>query len=205
MTDLEEQYRLRRLEVLSPVASLIEERFKDILDGIPRIDRICSRAKSTDRFVAKAVSVTNGELNYKNPLVDIQDQIGVRVIVFYKSDIDRIIPEVEKYFRRIEVKSLVPESEYEFGYWGRHYLLLVPTDLVPEGRDLDCPTVFELQIKTLFQHAWAEANHDLEYKSMYGDLSSSEKRQVAFTAAQAWGADEHFDALFKARLERKSG
>lgn len=55
---------------------------------------------------------------------------------------------------------------------------------------------FELQIKTLFQHAWSESEHDLGYKPTT-TLSSDQKRRLAFTAAQAWGADQIFDELFK--------
>jgi len=47
---------------------------------------------------------------------------------------------------------------------------------------------FELQIKTLFQHAWAESEHDLAYKPVE-DLPKDQRRRVAFVAAQAWGAD----------------
>ena len=53
---------------------------------------------------------------------------------------------------------------------------------------------FELQIKTLFQNAWSEANHDLGYKPER-ELSKDEKRKIAFTSAQAWGADMIFDEL----------
>jgi ppGpp synthetase/RelA/SpoT-type nucleotidyltranferase len=55
---------------------------------------------------------------------------------------------------------------------------------------------FELQIKTLFQHAWSEAEHDLGYKPTT-ILTSAQKKRLAFTAAQAWGADQIFDELFR--------
>jgi len=54
-------------------------------------------------------------------------------------------------------------------------------------------------VKTLFQHAWSEAGHDLAYKPAT-PLSSLQKRQLAFTAAQAWGADQIFDALSRELL-----
>lgn len=64
----------------------------------------------------------------------------------------------------------------------------------------DClPEFFELQIKTLFQHAWSEAEHDLAYKPELGELDEVELRKLAFTAAQAWGADEIFEDLFQGR------
>jgi putative GTP pyrophosphokinase len=105
--------------------------------------------------------------------------------------------EIEKYFRYIESKKIVPESESEFGYEGRHFILFVPEDLIDEALERDASVeFFELQIKTLFQHAWSEAEHDLGYKPS-GKLTSDQKRRLAFTAAQAWGADLIFDEMFR--------
>ena len=61
---------------------------------------------------------------------------------------------VKKYFTPIEFKDHIPESEWEFGYFGRHYVLVLPTDVISEGMDRELiPGFFELQVKTLFQHA----------------------------------------------------
>lgn len=50
------------------------------------------------------------------------------------------------------------------------------------------PETFELQVRTLFMHAWAEPQHNLGYKSP-GDLSKEHRRHLAWIAASAWGAD----------------
>jgi putative GTP pyrophosphokinase len=54
-------------------------------------------------------------------------------------------------------------------------------------------------VKTLFQHAWSEAEHDLGYKRGSTPFSAEGKRKIAYTSAQAWGADHIFDELFRAR------
>jgi putative GTP pyrophosphokinase len=91
----------------------------------------------------------------------------------------------------------VPDSEREFGYEGRHFILFLPRDVFKdEENESAVISFFELQIKTLFQHAWSESEHDLGYKPTT-TLSSDQKRRLAFTAAQAWGADQIFDELFK--------
>jgi putative GTP pyrophosphokinase len=102
-----------------------------------------------------------------------------------------------KYFRHIEEAKIEPETEAEFGYFGRHYILSLPEDVVPTGIPLEAaPKVFEVQIRTLFQHAWSEAEHDIGYKPAR-DLNAEQKRRFAFSAAQAWGADLIFQELYR--------
>ena len=163
MTELRQIYEARYNNVLISVADHLEVYIKDVFTDFQRIDRIVARAKSIDRFMEKAHKSVNGNPKYTNPLDQIQDQIGARIVTFYKDDVNRVSDEVQKYFRNIEAQNIIPESDSEFGYFGKHYVLLFPTDIsynLPEGT----PPFFELQIKTLFQHSWSEANHDLGYK-----------------------------------------
>lgn len=206
MSQLEKAYRERYGSVLVPLARAIECQLCDYLGATPRIDRVSARAKSVDRFLEKANIRINREPKYSEPLRQIQDQIGARVITFYSSDIQRISEIVQKYYRPIESREIVPDSEWEFGYFGTHFILLVPADLIDPSVDSSLiPEFFELQIKTLFQHAWSEANHDLGYKPNLVPLDADAQRRLAFTSAQAWGADRVFDELFQERSNRACG
>jgi len=158
------------------------------------LDRVSARAKEVDRFLEKAARQEGGRRKYTDPLNQIQDQLGARVVTFYLSDVEKISATIEEYFGSIEVQHVVPDSPHEFGYEGKHYILFIPQDVRIASEDEECPTFFELQIKTLFQHAWGEADHDLTYKPS-GPLTSDQRRRVAFTAAQAWGADRIFAEL----------
>jgi|ERR1043166_202526 ppGpp synthetase/RelA/SpoT-type nucleotidyltranferase len=200
MNELEAAYRHRFDAVLNRVASGIELQLREYFAGVPRLDRINARAKSVERFMGKALTVEKGMRKYSEPLRQIQDQIGARIITFYISDVGRIAEIVEKYYRPIESKIIVPDSEWEFGYFGRHYILVVPSDVIDPLMDKAAiPEFFELQIKTLFQHAWPEANHDLGYKPGSVPLTSDAVRRLAFTSAQSWGADRMFEELFRQR------
>jgi putative GTP pyrophosphokinase len=200
------RYQLRSSAVLEPLASRLESHLREQLEGVDRIDRIQTRAKAVDRFVAKSEKETDGIRKYSDPFSQIQDQIGARVIVFYLSDVEAVSQKISRYFRHIEKRDLIPESESEFGYFGLHYVLRIPTDILDPTWDKNLvPEFFELQIKTLFQHAWSEANHDLGYKSFNGELSSNDKRKMAWASAQAWGADQIFDELFSAPIGRDHG
>ena len=197
MSSLDDEYRRRFDRVLVTLAEALEKHLKDTLQGEARIDRVSARAKAVDRFVAKAIATEGGRPKYTDPLQQIQDQLGARIVTFYLSDTERIAAIVERYYRRVEARVVVPNSEAEFGYFGRHYILLIPSDLTPSGAGASlAPDFFELQIKTLFQRAWAEANHDLGYKPLSGPLAPDAKRRMAYTSAQAWGADRMFNELF---------
>jgi putative GTP pyrophosphokinase len=190
------EYRRRYDAHLQAIAARLETHIKDCIRDVSNVDRVSARAKNPDRFAVKAQSKYEmGRPRYSHPLSEVQDQIGARITVFYLNDVTRISQVMERYFRPIEQRELVPESEWEFGYFGRHFILALPRDVVPEPVPLEqVPTFFELQIKTLFQHAWSEANHDLGYKAPR-PLSSDENRRLAYTAAQAWGADRLFEEL----------
>jgi len=197
MNSVREAFAARRERVILPLVPRMEAHLKSLFDGYPRIDRVSVRAKSVDRFVAKAEKQENGKPKYNDPLNQIQDQLGARIVMFYNADVDKLAAEIKKYFRYIESIQIVPDSEHEFGYEGHHFILFIPSDLVDdEVADDENIDFFELQIKTLFQHAWSEADHDLGYKPST-ELSPDQKRRLAFTAAQAWGADMIFDELFR--------
>jgi ppGpp synthetase/RelA/SpoT-type nucleotidyltranferase len=200
MRELENIYRQNLVNALMPIARALEQQLNDYLKPEPRIDRIAARAKSLDRFLAKAHAAKDGMPKYSEPLRQIQDQIGARIVTFYRADVERVSTIVQRYYTPVESRDVVPDSEWEFGYFGRHYILLMPSDVIPNGIDKSlAPEFFELQIKTLFQHAWSEANHDLGYKPGATPLNADEIRRLAFTSAQAWGADRIFDELFRER------
>jgi ppGpp synthetase/RelA/SpoT-type nucleotidyltranferase len=192
---LSSQYQRRYSEVLVDTADRLREYIKGLFSDIERVDAVVARAKSPDRFLAKAAKLNeDGFPKYSDPINQIQDQIGARVTVFYLADVGIVKSEAERYFSFIESKSKFPERDSEFGYFGAHMILKLPDDVIDDHHSSSCPEFFELQIKTLFQHAWSEAHHDLGYKAPR-PLTGLERRQVAFSAAQAWGADQIFEQL----------
>jgi len=196
MSDAVAEYRRRHGAFLPDVARRLEVLVRECLGNVQRVDRVTARAKDPSRFAAKAAKLNDdGTPMYPAPLTEMQDLLGVRVVVFYKDDVGRIDDAIQVYLRPIEHQNIVPDDESKFGYFGCHLILPVPRDVIPEDVPVDeVPRFFELQIKTLFQHAWSEADHDLGYKAPTA-LSREQQRRIAFTAAQAWGADEVFEQL----------
>ena len=208
MSSLRSKYQRRFDAVLTPAARKLEALLTDYISGsdpLPHIDRIGSRPKSVARFLEKAGKKGKkaGSLKYDDPLGQIQDQIGARVIVFYRDDIPRVRERIERYFQPAELKSKEPQKSAEFGYFGFHYILMLPDDVVPaNAQPKDTPAFFELQIRTLFQHAWSEGGHDMAYKAPR-KLTKEEKRLLAYSSASAWGADKAMQDLFDAIVAGK--
>ncbi|WP_175656724.1 GTP pyrophosphokinase [Burkholderia ambifaria] len=190
------EYSRRYANILSPLAMGLMSFLNQRLDGIKHIDRVSTRAKDPVRFLAKAVKENGGKRKYSDPFSEIQDQVAARITVFYLSDVEVVEIAIMKYFNRIEANSVIPDSPKQFGYEGRHLVLAIPEELFEDEEHHGAPDFFELQIKTLFQHAWGEAEHDLSYKPT-SPLTELQAREIAFTAAQAWGADQMFAKLAK--------
>jgi len=192
---LSDEYRSRYEEILVPLARRIEAHLKDRIE-YPRIELIRCRAKTPESFIIKSKNVdVYGEPRYSDPLNQIQDQLGARIVTYYRTDIKPISDIVKDYYGSIEEKDVVPDSEKEFDYEGKHYILLIPEAVLTDKIDRTCcPHYFELQIKTLFQHAWAQADHNIAYKPSI-KLTRAQRRIVACASAQAWGADHFFEIL----------
>ena len=93
-----------------------------------------------------------------NSLADLTDILGLRVITFYIDDVDKVASAVERLFDIDWENSVDKRKIHEidsFGYLSLHYICKVP----------DFPYRFEIQMRTLLQHAWANMDHDTGYKS----------------------------------------
>lgn len=153
----------KRFKVLELTAKRIESEIASVLKGIKRVDGITSRAKSVESFIEKAGRIENNSPKYSYPLEEILDQIGVRVIVLYLTDAEIVTGKLLKHFTEIENMKKEETDPARFGYESRHCICVIPPDIRLEN---NCSIkFFELQVCTVFQHAWAAANHDLGYKA----------------------------------------
>lgn len=188
---------IARFSVLTETATKLQFYLKELMSDFPRIDSVTSRAKDPDRYFAKATKTDKeGKVKYDEPRFSIQDQIGARINVLYLSDVECVRNHLTTHMKYIEETSKSPDDDAAFGYFGYHFIFQTPDDIISDDHKDAVPEFFELQIKTLFQHAWSETHHDIGYKAPR-QLTSDESRNIAFTAAQAWGADKIFEELAK--------
>lgn len=190
---LRQQYE-NRLPLLERVAAGLERVVRDALADVRRVDRISFRAKKTDSFVEK---VFEDREHYSDPLSEVEDQVAGRVLVFFIPDIEIVKQRLQTTFSPVESEHKHPKRDAEFAYESHHLVCVIPPIVLPPGWEAlrSPPRTFELQVRTLFMHAYAEPEHDLKYKSA-AELPAEIRRELAWIAASAWGADHAFHRVW---------
>ena len=86
---------------------------------------VTGRAKTISSFAAKAARVENGEPSFTDPLTEITDQIGVRVITYVHSDVAAVVDLLGDQVVIHDDRDMGREtaSEGRFGYASRHLLV----------------------------------------------------------------------------------
>ena len=148
---------------------------------------------------------------YITPLKEITDLAGVRVITYFPSDIEKILPLITENFVIDTANSIDKRRATDpsmFGYASVH-LVVEFTDSrlnLPEYaffKGMKC----EIQVRTILQHAWAEIEHDIVYKS-HDDIPFELRRKFASLAGLLEIADREFETLksdeLKVRKEIKN-
>lgn len=130
-----------------------------------------------------------------NCLDDITDIIGSRIITYYSDDVDKIADIIEHEFI-VDVKNTIDKRKSmdpdRFGYMSLHYVCQfspkrtsLPEYSRFEGRK------FEIQIRSILQHTWAEIEHDAGYKSQIG-IPKDIKRYFSRLSGLLELADDEF-------------
>ena len=149
----------------------------------------------------KSEEALRNKVMYKNKyshLDEITDILGVRIITLFENDVDTILGLLEKTFEVCEIvdkRKKERSSRIEFGYNSLHVIV--------KFTDARCSLVeyqkyqdirFEIQLRTVLQHAWAEVEHGLGYKSYY-EPPMSVKRKLNRLAATLEILDEEFENI----------
>lgn len=147
---------------------------------------VTGRVKAVSSFAEKAGRMADGKPLYAEPLREITDQVGVRVITYAQSDVDAVAELLADQVVVVDDRDMGREtaSEGRFGYASRHLLLEL------DGRPV------QVQIRTVLQHAWAEFEHDIRYKGqMPAEHARDFDRRFTLAAGLLELADREFSAI----------
>jgi predicted RNase H-like nuclease/ppGpp synthetase/RelA/SpoT-type nucleotidyltranferase len=165
---------------------------------------VTGRAKSVASFATKADRSVDGRALYTDPLQEITDQIGVRVITYLHSDVTAVADLLRDQLTILDDRDMGQEtaSEGRFGYASRHLLVAAdPPRSGQHGLEMLRGRRAQVQIRTVLQHAWAEFEHAIRYKGTIPEEHAPDlERRFTLAAGLLELADREF-SLIRDRLQ----
>ncbi|MES2238980.1 MAG: hypothetical protein V4497_01845 [Bacteroidota bacterium] len=152
-----------------------------------------SRSKDIDSFREKI----NNE-KYDNPIEQIKDLAGIRIITYVEDEVEIVCKLIEEIFNIDKVNSLDKSTELgidKVGYKSVHFVASLKDDRLklPEYKIFE-NRFFEIQVRTILQHAWAEIEHDRNYK-FSGKLPNEINRRFKLLAGSLEISDREFNNI----------
>jgi putative GTP pyrophosphokinase len=189
------------------LASVVGRVLEECLNGREiKVHSVQHRAKDPKSFGRKAAIPSDNDPNtpkYPEPLAQITDVAGVRIITYFPETIDAINDLISHELEVVEQHNKGKElfEEERFGYQSVHYLVR----LKPERTQLAeyenfAGSIVEVQVRTILQHAWAEIEHDIQYKS---STAAEIRRRFMAVAGLLEIADREFQTIQNEDLRLK--
>ncbi len=150
-----------------------------------KVHSVTVRVKSRASLATK---LARPDRSYRE-LWDVTDLLGLRVITYFEDGVDRVAELLERRFS-VALEHSVDRRRHRnataFGYRSVHYVCRAPT--------VAARACFEVQVRTVLEHAWAEIEHDLGYKAQ-DVIPSASRRRLSRLAGLLELADQEFIAI----------
>lgn len=165
--EIQEKIHIRQIE---GIGDRLEEDIQKILNRAGIYFRIFSRAKTPFSIAQKLEKPGYGFGENEKKM---QDLLGLRVVVYYQDDIDIVRTILEKTFRQVGNWAKSDNTEEEFKASKLNGVFWIPEEYqrVYNGdiSFLPIDATFEVQLRTISFEGWHEIEHDMRYKSPYGE------------------------------------
>jgi len=203
--------QIARYSELYPRYETYAKVLKDVLEqavrGFSPLAIVETRPKSIASFAEKSL---RKKCKYRDPVNQLTDLCGGRVITHTNTEVALICDFIEKHFV-VDAANSVKISERlrpnEFGYRSVHYVvqfrrnalrgtdadIAIPDILYPDPTGKP-PMKAEIQVRTLLEHAWAVFSHERVYKGAF-TVPAVWERELAGLAALLEEADQAFSRI----------
>lgn len=127
--------------------------------------RAFSRVKTRDSFTKK---YQNKKSKYEIEKRGVQDLLGIRLVLYFKEDIDICINILNNIFKEVSHEYDSPDST-TFKPIRINYVYELPDEKkifskLIKGEENLLDDTFEVQIRTVLSEGWHEVEHDIKYK-----------------------------------------
>ncbi len=159
---------------------------------------ITSRLKELDSIKEKHES---GRYKIKKSLAELEDLVGLRIVVLFPDDKQKIVDLIRKEFHIEKERNLIGKGIDRFGYSSYH-LIIKPNEnwkKVPPWNE-HYEKLLEVQVRTLSEHIWAETSHNLFYK-VEENIPHAIRRRLSQLSALLEVADEKLQNVKESVLQ----
>ena len=174
-------------EKFKQIQSVVESYLKENLPLLEILPQINSRIKDP-------ISLYKKLLKKNIAYEDVHDILGIRIICHFPSEVEKVNKFIEKTFEVKTFEKKIDRLKFDqLGYLSDHFEVRIKTD-IPEFDKLKVlsSAIFEIQVRTLCQHTWADIEHALLYKQDM-DLEESLKRKVFRLTSLLEICDQEFE------------
>ncbi len=164
-----------------PYFTLLSTQLASVVENMLKQNKISylsieSRTKSINGIEEKIK-----RKNYKNPKEQLTDISGIRVILYTEDDVQKVCKIVKDIFQIDRTNSLDDIKRLsidKIGYRSTHFVCDIG-EIRSEMEEYNSFSglKFEIQIRTILQHAWASLTHDRNYK-FGGSLPQNIQRKI---------------------------
>lgn len=186
------------------LCELLEQALLDLVADMPGRPVVSVRCKTLSSLAGK---FHRNQQKYSRPFEQITDLAGGRILAMTEGELAEVCRRIENSGAFIiDVRNSLDALErlkpMEFGYRGRHFVMEFSGERI-NGRPVSDAFLgkrFEVQVKTILQHAWAEVEHDRAYKAR-SQVPPAIRRELGRVAALLERADQSFQEM-SALLDR---
>ena len=161
-------------------------------------DAIYGRVKTFDSFIKK---IQKKEI--LDPFSEIHDICGTRVICFFlsqKKEIEIVLEDNFEIIEKDEKEQNIPMESFD--YLSINYTACLTSKCSGARYEGLHNTKFEIQLRTITEHAWCAVSHNLSYKHPNAIPTSLKKNLYALNAL-FYLAGRNFEELYQASQNMK--
>ncbi|CAN5209634.1 hypothetical protein BH11ACT5_BH11ACT5_21870 [soil metagenome] len=132
---------------------------------------------------------------YEQPLEQVEDLVGGRVVCYFVTDLPRLRQIVEDLFEVLSYEDKVNDAADDtFGYSSVHFICTLKEEIAGPRYDGLKGIKIEIQTRTILMDAWANVSHYLAYKGE-ASIPARLKRDFNALAGLFHVADRQFEVL----------
>ncbi len=182
-----------------PLYERLTRKLQDLLAELLESQGIKANVEGrTKEVVSFGSKINRPGKAYTDPLRQMTDLSGIRIILYSLSDEEKVGNLVQSEFKVDPINSVNKLDQLEvdrFGYLSQHFVVQLGDSRkhLPEWAGL-CDLWAEIQVRTVLQHAWAAVEHFLVYKNER-DVPKMLRRRLFRLSALFELADEELNNL----------